>query len=53
MRSDSRIPANAKFPPQIKTIEDALGAIDMAYHMNHRINGKFFSTDKQEKCPRE
>ena len=35
-----KIPENAKFPPQIQTIHDALGAIDVAYHMNHRIGGK-------------
>jgi hypothetical protein len=34
-----RIPENAKFPPQINSIETALAAIDMAYHMNHR-NGE-------------
>jgi len=31
-----KIPENAKFPPDINTIEKALGAIDVAYHMNHR-----------------
>lgn len=30
------IPENAKFPPQIDTLEKALNAIDMAYKMNHR-----------------
>jgi len=30
------IPANAKFPPGIDTIEKALASIDVAYHMNHR-----------------
>jgi len=35
-----KIPENANFPPQIDSIEKALGAIDMAFHMNHRINGK-------------
>lgn len=30
------IPENAKFPPQIDTLQKALEAIDMAYHMNHR-----------------
>ncbi|GAA0190728.1 hypothetical protein GCM10009122_52580 [Fulvivirga kasyanovii] len=29
------IPANAKFPPEIDTLEKALNAIDVAYHMNH------------------
>jgi hypothetical protein len=31
-----KIPENATFPPDIVTIEDALKAIDAAYHMNHR-----------------
>lgn len=34
-----KIPENAKFPPQINSLADALRAIDVAYHMNHRING--------------
>ena len=34
-----RIPENAKFPPGIDGIEKALRAIDLAYHMNHRIAG--------------
>jgi hypothetical protein len=29
------IPAKAKFPPQIDTIEKALYSINIAYHMNH------------------
>jgi hypothetical protein len=31
-----KIPEQAKFPPQIQTIEQALAAINMAYQMNHR-----------------
>ena len=31
-----KIPENAQFPPSIDTIEKALSAIDVAYHMNHR-----------------
>ena len=31
-----KIPKNAKFPAEIDTIERALQAIDVAYHMNHR-----------------
>ncbi len=31
-----RIPENAIFPPDIDSIESALMAIDVAYHMNHR-----------------
>lgn len=30
------IPSNAKFPPEINSIEKALASIDVAYHMNHR-----------------
>ena len=30
------IPANAKFPPGIDSVEKALASIDAAYHMNHR-----------------
>ncbi|MBT8225353.1 MAG: hypothetical protein HKP61_23195 [Dactylosporangium sp.] len=30
------IPENAKFPPNINSIETALASIDKAYHMNHR-----------------
>jgi hypothetical protein len=32
----TRIPENANFPPQIDSIDKALAAIDVAYHMNHR-----------------
>ena len=31
-----KIPENAKFPPEIDTIDKALASIDVAYHMNHR-----------------
>ena len=34
------IPDNAQFPPEIDDIYKALSAIDIAYHMNHRLNGK-------------
>lgn len=34
------IPASAQWPPQVTDINAALGSIDIAYHMNHRINGK-------------
>jgi hypothetical protein len=34
------IPKNAKFPPWVKDIESAIQSIDIAYHMNHRKNGK-------------
>ncbi len=35
-----KIPENASWPPEIKNIEQALASIDIAYHMNHRKNGK-------------
>ena len=35
-----KIPENAQFPPEIDDIHKALGAIDVAYHMNHRLNGE-------------
>lgn len=34
------IPENADWPPEIDNIEKALASIDIAYHMNHRRNGK-------------
>jgi len=34
------IPQNAKFPPWVKDIDSAIRSIDIAYHMNHRKNGK-------------
>lgn len=30
---------NAIWPPHIKSVEEVLAAIDIAYHMNHRLNG--------------
>lgn len=35
-----KIPESAIFPPHIKTIEDALASIDVAYHLNHRRGGR-------------
>lgn len=34
-----QIPEKAEWPAEIDTIEKALGSIDIAYHMNHRIDG--------------
>ncbi|MFX1296261.1 MAG: hypothetical protein ACFFD2_15600 [Promethearchaeota archaeon] len=34
----TKIPENAKWPPGIDSIESAVNSIDIAYHMNHRIN---------------
>ena len=31
-----KIPENAKWPPEIDSLEKALASIDVAYHMNHR-----------------
>ena len=31
-----KIPENAKFPPEIDSIEKALASVDVAYHLNHR-----------------
>lgn len=33
---DEEIATNVKLPPDIKTLDQCLGAIDVAYHMNHR-----------------
>lgn len=33
------IPKNAPFPPTVVDIDTAIQAIDVAYHMNHAING--------------
>jgi hypothetical protein len=46
-----KIPANAKFPPEVDSPEKALAAIDMAYHMNHR-NGKIGNYSFQQTGPR-
>ncbi len=46
-----KIPENAKFPKEIDTIEKALRAIDVAYHMNHR-NGEIGTYGFQSTGPR-
>lgn len=33
------IPENAEWPPDVNSLESAFASIDIAYHMNHRING--------------
>jgi hypothetical protein len=35
-----KIPENAAFPPHLADIKAALTTIDIAYHLNHRKNGK-------------
>ncbi|WP_224249252.1 hypothetical protein [Hyalangium gracile] len=40
MRAVGRnIPKNAEFPPDLRTVEQALQSLDTAYHMNHRGPG--------------
>lgn len=39
-RIGKSIPDNAVFPPEIDNIHKALAAIDVAYHMNHRLDRK-------------
>ena len=41
-----KIPENAQFPKEIDTIEKALSAIDVAYHMNHRAHGSVLFNPK-------
>lgn len=36
----SFIPQNAVFPPNVRDIYSGLGSIDIAFHMNHRKDGK-------------
>lgn len=35
-----KIPDTAVFPGNVESIEEALNSINIAYHMNHRINGQ-------------
>lgn len=34
------IPSSARFPSRMKDIHDGIRSIDVAYHLNHRKNGK-------------
>jgi hypothetical protein len=34
------VPQNARWPPEIKSVKDALASIDVAYHMNHAKGGR-------------
>jgi hypothetical protein len=36
----SYIPQNSVFPPHVKDIHSALGSLDVAFHMNHRKDGR-------------
>ncbi|ACF14128.1 conserved hypothetical protein [Chloroherpeton thalassium ATCC 35110] len=45
------IPESSRFPPEINNIFKALGALDVAYHINHRLHGRVMfdpSTGKME-----
>jgi len=33
------IPNNAEWPPNVNSLETAFASVDIAYHMNHRLNG--------------
>jgi hypothetical protein len=33
------VPEHARFPPRIRTLQDALAALDVAFHSNHRCDG--------------
>jgi len=35
-----KIPENAVFPPWVEDVDSAIRSINIAYHMNHRKNGK-------------
>jgi len=35
-----RVPEHALWPSYVATLEDALASIDIAYHMNHRVDGE-------------
>ncbi len=45
-RVGERIPDNAVFPPTMTDIHKAIAAIDIAYHMNHRKNGRVMFDEK-------
>ena len=34
------VPANAQFPPWVVDVDSGIKAIDIAYHLNHRKNGR-------------
>jgi hypothetical protein len=42
----SAIFGNAQFPPEISNINQALESIDVAYHLNHRLNGEVLFNEK-------
>jgi hypothetical protein len=36
----TQIVESAQWPPSVNSVESALASVDVAYHMNHRINGR-------------
>jgi hypothetical protein len=36
----TKIIESAQWPPDVKNVEQALASVDIAYHMNHRVNSK-------------
>jgi hypothetical protein len=44
-----QIPGDADWPSRIKTMEDALASIDVAYHMNHRLKGEILYNSRSGK----
>jgi hypothetical protein len=47
-----KIPENANLPPDIDTLEKALGSLDVAYRMNHRGPGDMGGYHYQPVAPR-
>lgn len=43
-----KIPENAIYPPFVKDIDTAIQAIDFAYHLNHRKNGRIMADEQTE-----
>ncbi len=44
-----KIPETAVWPPEIDSIEKALASIDVAYHLNHRLNQKILYNSETKK----
>lgn len=49
-----KVPDNSAFPPEIQTLEQALGSLDAAYKMNHRgpgyIGGYRYTSTGPQSC---
>ncbi len=48
-RVGEKIPDNAIFPPAINDVHSAIAAVDVAYHMNHRKDGRVLYDEKTGK----